>query len=103
MSDAMRESFEKWIKSVRYAHEESKWLSHNGDDYYNATVSLMWRAWQASRAVPIDLEPTAWRVFDGEGGYDFIGYEYNENYKTEFELRNPKLKGWVEPLYVRWW
>ena len=45
-------------------------------------------------------EPVAWRTFDGEGGYDYRNYEDNEEYAKEWEQRNPKYKGWVEPLYA---
>ena len=45
-------------------------------------------------------EPVAWRTFDGEGGYDYRTYEGNENYRAEWEKRNPNHKGWVEPLYA---
>jgi len=45
-------------------------------------------------------EPMAWRTFDGEGGYDYRNYEDNEKYAKEWEQRNPKYKGWVEPLYT---
>jgi hypothetical protein len=45
-------------------------------------------------------EPVAWRTFDGEGGYDYRNYEDNEEYAKEWEQRNPKYKGWVEPLYI---
>jgi hypothetical protein len=42
----------------------------------------------------------AWRTFDGEGGYDYRTYENNEDYANEWDKRNPKHKGWVEPLYT---
>lgn len=45
-------------------------------------------------------EPVAWRTFDGEGGYDYRTYDDNENYRDEWERRNPSHKGWVEPLYL---
>lgn len=46
-------------------------------------------------------EPVAWRVFDGEGGYDYFGYVDNENIREDFIRRNPSpiYKNWVEPLY----
>jgi hypothetical protein len=44
-------------------------------------------------------EPVAWRTFDGEGGYDYRTYDDNENYRDEWDRRNPNHKGWVEPLY----
>jgi hypothetical protein len=45
-------------------------------------------------------EPVAWRTFDGEGGYDYRTYDDNENYRDEWDMRNPNHKGWVEPLYT---
>ena len=42
----------------------------------------------------------AWRTFDGEGGYDYHTYEYNEDYAVKWDANNPKHKGWVEPLYT---
>jgi hypothetical protein len=45
-------------------------------------------------------EPVAWRTFDGEGGYDYRTYDMNENYANEWNKRNPKHNGWVEPLYT---
>jgi len=45
-------------------------------------------------------EPVAWRTFDGEGGYDYRTYDMNENYANEWNERNPKHNGWVEPLYT---
>ena len=47
-----------------------------------------------------EQEPVAWRTFDGEGGYDYRTYDDNENYRDEWDKRNPNHKGWVEPLYT---
>ncbi|CAB4134736.1 hypothetical protein UFOVP274_54 [uncultured Caudovirales phage] len=47
-----------------------------------------------------EQEPVAWRTFDGEGGYEYRSYDTNEQYAQEWEQRNPKHKGWVEPLYT---
>ena len=47
-----------------------------------------------------EQEPVAWRTFDGEGGYEYRSYDMNEQYAQEWEQRNPKHKGWVEPLYT---
>ena len=47
-----------------------------------------------------EQEPVAWRTFDGEGEYNYRTYEDNENYAEEWDKRNPKHKGWVEPLYT---
>jgi hypothetical protein len=44
--------------------------------------------------------PVAWRTFDSEGGYDYRTYDDNENYRDEWDRRNPNHKGWVEPLYT---
>ena len=49
---------------------------------------------------PAQQEPVAWRTFDGEGGYEYRSYDMNEQYAQEWEQRNPKHKGWVEPLYT---
>jgi hypothetical protein len=53
----------------------------------------------AALAEPVQ-EPVAWRTFDGEGGYDYRTYNDNENYRDEWDRRNPNHKGWVEPLYT---
>ena len=49
-----------------------------------------------------EQKPVAWRVFDGEGGYDYFGYTDNEDYRDEFLKRNPNpiYRSWVEPLYT---
>lgn len=47
-----------------------------------------------------EQEPVAWRTFDGEGGYDYRSYDENENYAAEWNKRNPRHAGWVEPLYT---
>ena len=51
-------------------------------------------------ALEAKVEPVAWRTFDGEGGYDYHTYEYNEDYAVKWDANNPKHKGWVEPLYT---
>jgi hypothetical protein len=48
-----------------------------------------------------DKEPAAWSTFDGEGGYDLRGYEYNETYQEDYVTRNgEKYRDWVTPLYA---
>ena len=51
-------------------------------------------------ALEANDEPVAWREFDGEGGYYFRTYEYNEDYAAKWDVNNPNHKGWVEPLYT---
>ena len=46
------------------------------------------------------MEPVAWRIFDGEGGYDYRTYDMNEDYAEDYAKRNPKYAHWVEPLYT---
>lgn len=46
------------------------------------------------------VEPVAWRTFDGEGGYDYRTYDDNEDYAAEWAQRNPRHVGWVEALYL---
>lgn len=48
-----------------------------------------------------DAQPVAWRVFDGEGGYDYVTYADNEKYAEEFASRNPRWAHWVEALYTK--
>jgi hypothetical protein len=48
----------------------------------------------------LQVEPVAWRTFDGEGGYEYRTYEDNENYLDKWNKRNPDYPGWVEPLYI---
>ena len=44
----------------------------------------------------------AWATFDGEGGYDLMLYDMNEDYKDNYVERNgEKYKGWVVPLYIK--
>ena len=51
-------------------------------------------------ALEQQVEPGAWRTFDGEGGYDYRTYEDNEDYAAEWAKRNPRHVGWVDPLYT---
>jgi hypothetical protein len=92
-----REQFEAWRKSLG---DKPTKLMRAGDGYLWAITQEKWVTWQASRDVPIEIDPVAWRVFDGEGGYDLMHYEYNETYRDDFIAENPKLaKDWVAPLY----
>lgn len=49
---------------------------------------------------PAQQEPAAWRIFDGEGGYEYRSYEMNETYADDWAKHNPRHVGWVEPLYT---
>ena len=66
------------------------------DEWIAAEKSLQ----KALAEQPAQQEPVAWRTFDGEGGYEYRSYDMNEKYAQEWEQRNPKHKGWVEPLYT---
>lgn len=46
------------------------------------------------------MEPAAWRTFDGEGGYDYRGFDENEDYADAWAKRNPFHKDWVDALYT---
>jgi hypothetical protein len=47
------------------------------------------------------VEPVAWRTFDGEGGYDYRSYDDNENYRDDYIRQNgEKYANWVDPLYT---
>jgi len=45
-------------------------------------------------------EPVAWRIFDGEGGYDYRTYDDNEDFVADWRRRNPRHENWLEPLYT---
>lgn len=55
-----------------------------------------------SKLAEQDVEPVAWQEFDGEGGYDYRSYEFNESFRDEYRKRNPgrTYTDWVEPLYT---
>lgn len=74
------------------------------------TGSVMeWSKWYANRKQALAIldnalaqpeqEPVA-ELIRGEGGYDYRSYDDNENYRDDWERRNPNHKGWVEPLYA---
>lgn len=47
-----------------------------------------------------ETTPFAWAIFDGEGVYDFVAHENNENYKADYIAKNgEKYAGWVVPLF----
>lgn len=74
-------------------------------DAADALEQLLARA-EAAEALLAELvaqDPVAWRTFDGEGGYDYCGYEDNEAYRDEYRKRNPKstYHDWVQPMYLR--
>ena len=83
---------------------EQVFLATFSDD--SPLTNTEWTAARAIEAKVLDkingLKPVAWRVFDGEGGYDYCGYTDNEDYRDEFIKRNPSptYKNWVEPLYA---
>jgi hypothetical protein len=65
------------------------------------TIDLRRKAITAIKAaLEAKDEPVAWREFDGEGGYYYSTYEDNEDYAVKWDAKNPKHKGWVEPLYT---
>jgi hypothetical protein len=46
-------------------------------------------------------EPLAWATFDGEGNYDFMSYEDNEDYRYKYIKDNgQEYANWVKPLYA---
>jgi hypothetical protein len=90
-----REAIEEAIEVLEDASAEM--LTETGDEnYYGEAIAALRQALEQ----PAQQEPVAWRTFDGEGGYDFRSYEFNETYDKEWAERNPNHKGWVEPLYT---
>lgn len=75
---------------------------------FGVAVSTVVRAgrgkhWSSSRAAlatqPAGGEPVAWRMFDGEGGYDFT--EDEELANAQLKIRSAQgLANWVEPLFT---
>lgn len=45
-------------------------------------------------------DPVAWRVFDGEGGYDYTTYFENEDLDKWYRERTDFYKTWCEKLYT---
>ena len=77
-------------------------------EYLDAPSAKLWPAGTQHRIIT-DLKsalaepvqaPVAWRTFDGEGGYDYRAYEDNEDYAKQWNARNQRHVGWVEPLYL---
>lgn len=47
-----------------------------------------------------EIEQIGWRIFDGEGGYDYYGLTNNETLADDFIARNGQgYASWVEPLF----
>lgn len=94
-------------KTVENVHEPVAWMDSEGRVYFHDITEtckyhgfpLPTLLYPHPPAAP-EQEPVAWRTFDGEGGYDYRTYDDNENYRDEWERRNPSHKGWVEPLYL---
>jgi hypothetical protein len=89
---------------AEYTHSPRQWQTLSDEEIYPLLVSsaaqeLIERG-KREALEPEQAEPVAWRTFDGEGGYDYRTYDDNENYRDEWDRRNPNHKGWVEPLYT---
>jgi hypothetical protein len=49
-----------------------------------------------------EIQQIGWRIFDGEGGYDWFALEDNETLAEDFIARNGQhYASWVEPVYSR--
>jgi len=83
------------IDRLEAAEKERDWHAERCEDAMNECDALRAKIEQMERQ-----EPVAWRTYDGEGGYDYRNVADNENYKAEWDARNPNHKGWVEPLYA---
>ena len=87
------------LDTLKEVREETFRLMRNGERLYAED-----KVWSTIISIQETLEtkdePVAWRTFDGEGGYDYQIYENNEDYANDWDKRNPKHKGWVEPLYT---
>jgi hypothetical protein len=74
-------------------------MNHQARSSVDRAVNAMSHA-EATCKQDLQVEPVAWRTFDGEGGYEYRTYEDNENYLDKWNKRNPDYPGWVEPLYI---
>ena len=66
MSDAMRESFEKWCKSENLPTTIWGWM------YKDDRTFAAWKAWKSDRAVPIVLPPSIYVTDESDEGYMFM-------------------------------
>ncbi len=94
ISEAIDSAIEM-IDRLEAAEKERDWHAERCEDAMNECDALRAKIEQMERQ-----EPVAWRTYDGEGGYDYRNVADNENYKAEWDARNPNHKGWVEPLYA---
>jgi hypothetical protein len=100
--EALEAGAESWrligpaIDALRAALEQPEQCMAHGECFGGLCIYPS-RSGQPEQPVQ---EPVAWRTFDGEGGYDYRTYDDNENYRDEWDRRNPNHKGWVEPLYT---
>lgn len=49
-------------------------------------------------------DPVAWRIFDGEGGYDYVTIDDDTlSYRDDWMKHHtsPIYKDWIKPLYLR--
>jgi hypothetical protein len=97
LRDAARQALEALEKSETWVPDEGfGMLRLEAQRKHEAAITAL----RAALEQPEQAEPVAWRTFDGEGGYDYRTYDDNENYRDEWDKRNPNHKGWVEPLYT---
>jgi len=109
------EALEDFADAIKYEHEQDEICrraccdelsySQHSENCKAIKVITAIKEALAQPAPPATLpapvqEPVAWRTFDGEGGYEYRAYDMNEDYAEAWSQRNPKHKGWVEPLYT---
>jgi hypothetical protein len=93
-----RSQFEQWLT----VQEELPWINRttrmpHGDYQWNE-VNAMWVAWQAAANSALKAQggPVAWRIFDGEGAYQYYDGEPTD-FNKEWAARYGREH---EPLYT---
>ena len=82
-----------WIAKVATKPVYSHVIEHVAHVYYVRGASDADRV-QAPTQV-------GWRIFNGEGSYEFVSYQDNEDYAERYIRRNgPKYESWIEPVFT---
>ena len=92
------------MKAICFRYEKLKEIDKNVEysvQHYNLDEQQYKLIKEAADEIESYVQ-FAWATFDGEGGYDLVLYDMNEDYKDDYIKRNgEKYKDWVVPLYVK--
>jgi len=92
------------MKAICFRYEKLREIDKNADysiQHYNLDEHQYDLIKEAANEIE-SFSIFAWATFAGEGSYDLMLYEGNEDYKEEYIKRNgEKYKDWVTELYVK--